>query len=433
VKSVSIIIDRDKLVSTLQQILPIAPAEEASYIVFVGSDGRYYAKNGLTEQIEYSGTDAYSVIQYALDKVANMGGGRVFIKRGVYVLTNSLRPGSNTVIAGEGPGTVLKLGDGTSIVAIYIENASNIVIDSIAFDGNAPNVGDTQNNTACLGIRSVGNSSNILVVNCFFYNFKSHAIRPDGNTIGFHIYNSVFYNNSFWDIAFCMGGSAAPDGTAYRFPGSVVGCFFRDTSGVELAYTHDVLVMGNYFRNAGIYLDKSKRAVIIGNTFIDDRYGSFTIQASSSSGNNLIIGNRITGTQGTGIRLECSYNLVAYNYISRGWRGIQEVSPADYNYIFNNYVAGHSIANIVKVGTNTIVKDNIGYPTSNSGVATISAGSTRVTVSHGLATTPTKVLITPLGQPPGRLWVENITSTSFDIATDTAPTADLNVAWYAEV
>jgi hypothetical protein len=50
-----------------------------------------------------------------------------------------------------------------------------------------------------------------------------------------------------------------------------------------------------------------------------------------------------------------------------------------------------------------------------------------------LATTPTKFQITPLGQPPGKLWVENITSTSFDIVTDVLPTSDLNVAWYAEV
>ena len=69
----------------------------------------------------------------------------------------------------------------------------------------------------------------------------------------------------------------------------------------------------------------------------------------------------------------------------------------------------------------------------NSGVATIPAGSTRITVSHGLASTPAKLQITPLGQPAGKLWVENITSTSFDIVTDTAPTADLKVSWQAEV
>jgi len=73
------------------------------------------------------------------------------------------------------------------------------------------------------------------------------------------------------------------------------------------------------------------------------------------------------------------------------------------------------------------------YKTEASGVATIPAGQTRVTVSHGLASTPTKFQITPLGQPAGKLWVENITSTSFDIVTDTAPTVDLKVSWYAEV
>ena len=72
------------------------------------------------------------------------------------------------------------------------------------------------------------------------------------------------------------------------------------------------------------------------------------------------------------------------------------------------------------------------YKRRNSGNATIGAGSTRITVSHNLVTTPSKILITPLGSPPGKLWVENITATSFDIVTDTAPTADLNVAWYAE-
>jgi len=69
----------------------------------------------------------------------------------------------------------------------------------------------------------------------------------------------------------------------------------------------------------------------------------------------------------------------------------------------------------------------------NKGVATIPAGSTRVTVLHNLTRTPSKFQITPLGQPPSKLWVENITTTSFDIVTDTAPTSDLNVSWYAEV
>ena len=71
------------------------------------------------------------------------------------------------------------------------------------------------------------------------------------------------------------------------------------------------------------------------------------------------------------------------------------------------------------------------YYKRNSGVATITAGSTRVTVQHRLRQAPSKVLVTPFGN--ARVWVENIGTTSFDIVTDEAPTADLRVAWIAEV
>jgi len=69
---------------------------------------------------------------------------------------------------------------------------------------------------------------------------------------------------------------------------------------------------------------------------------------------------------------------------------------------------------------------------SSKGVATIASGATSVTVNHGLVCTPSRVLITPLGQPSGNLWVSNITSTSFTINISTAPSANLPVAWYAE-
>jgi hypothetical protein len=69
---------------------------------------------------------------------------------------------------------------------------------------------------------------------------------------------------------------------------------------------------------------------------------------------------------------------------------------------------------------------------SSRGVATIASGSTSVTVNHGLVCTPSRVLITPLGQPSGNLWVSNITSTSFTINISSAPSANLSVAWVAE-
>jgi len=87
------------------------------------------------------------------------------------------------------------------------------------------------------------------------------------------------------------------------------------------------------------------------------------------------------------------------------------------------------------IGDHNLPNLNINYSIvrfyRNKGVANIPAGQTRVTVNHYLVSAPTRVLITPYGN--ARVWVENITSTSFDIVTDTAPTSDLTVAWYAEV
>jgi hypothetical protein len=69
---------------------------------------------------------------------------------------------------------------------------------------------------------------------------------------------------------------------------------------------------------------------------------------------------------------------------------------------------------------------------SATGTATIPAGSTSVTVNHGLLAAPSRVLVTPTANV-GAVWVESITSTSFTIRCSAAPPADTAVYWYAEI
>jgi hypothetical protein len=186
------------------------------------------------------------------------------------------------------------------------------------------------------------------------------------------------------------------------------------------SWTNNVIVKGNivhveYSNNTsyGIVVDGSQYVLIT---------------------NNIVYMNNV-GYEAYGLALRGTrYATVARNYVYgtgnplTGYFGIYW----GHHYIFDNVLPS------IKLDQNyppnpIFIKRNIGYATENSGVATISTNSTRVTVYHGLRTAPTKVLITPLGQPPGKLWVENITTTSFDIATDTAPTSDLIIAWHAEV
>ena len=131
--------------------------------------------------------------------------------------------------------------------------------------------------------------------------------------------------------------------------------------------------------------------------------------------------------------------IIARNVFRAGetqTNGIAIVSSSSNIYVVDNDMFNGFLFNAVTddgTNTNVVFRRNRGYITETSGVGTIPANSTKVTVSHGLVKAPTKVLITPLASPPGKLWVENITATSFDIVADTAPTVNLNVAWYAEV
>jgi hypothetical protein len=78
--------------------------------------------------------------------------------------------------------------------------------------------------------------------------------------------------------------------------------------------------------------------------------------------------------------------------------------------------------------------DNVGtIGTPARGTCTIKAGNFSTAVYHELRETPTVVLVTPLAQPPGKIWVESITSQYFIVKTDVAPSSDLPIAWYAEV
>src|SRR5260370_7688646 len=58
----------------------------ASYVI--SHQKIFYAQNGNTGQIDYSGTDATTVIQSAVNALAD--GALVFIRRGIYLLTGSV-------------------------------------------------------------------------------------------------------------------------------------------------------------------------------------------------------------------------------------------------------------------------------------------------------------------------------------------------------
>ena len=230
---------------------------------------------------------------------------------------------------------------------------------------------------------------------------------------------------------------------------------------VFIANGGEYIIRNNKFFNR-IVARNTKKLIVKGNEFTSDGSSysvalylngnvSFTRFVNNYVHNMTYNGIVVRAAHGINGTIEVINNTFEKTALVGTGSSIIDVDPdsANYVYVYGNvfketngvatirlYSPGVAIENIVdkRIAYNpsiAVVKRNIGYATENSGTATITAGQTRVTVSHGLAATPTKVLLTPYGNI--KVWVENITSTSFDIVTDTAQTADIQVAWYAEV
>ena len=76
---------------------------------------------------------------------------------------------------------------------------------------------------------------------------------------------------------------------------------------------------------------------------------------------------------------------------------------------------------------------NSGFVTENRGSATITAGGTTVTVTHGLSLTPpiSSISITQTSNPGAAktAWVSNVTATTFQINIDAVSAANADFAW----
>ena len=113
---------------------------EASYSYMISMDGSVCkAKNGSTGQIDYSGTDASTVIQSTINDSTD--GENIFIKTGVYEILTSILVKSNVGITGAGrKNTILRRIADVPILRFYekdgiSENQENNLIENIGLDG----------------------------------------------------------------------------------------------------------------------------------------------------------------------------------------------------------------------------------------------------------------------------------------------------------
>jgi hypothetical protein len=493
------------------------------YSVIVYQEGdHYYAKDDKGNLICADSPTA--CIKEAALLAVSKGGGRVIIRRGVYVVTQTVDLGSgdlNLAIEGEdmwstvvvpasdiqvfkatagavsyvrklslrrlrifgnGVGTGLVLGAAQQNVLQY---AALIEVEKVFFDslkqsiyannlwisrlvdvisnggvsGGPPaiqldqNGADTSHDVYIVRLYSEGNKSRPLSLPPNSYDVVVRDSYIDAS-VDYLIYmDPTSHENAVF-------GSYLADATSYaiyasptsRVEGNVV---MNSANGI---YSSGAVVRGNtlagisgygiYLVNPATYLNivegnaiqgvgtgiysAADHAVIRGNRIYNVSNQAIWVYYHVGA---LIEGNSIYQAQGSGglgiIEIEGRYNVVKGNFVnsSTGTYGVLE-GDGDYNTITDNSLLAP--AAVRWVGAHTYVGNNVAFYKRNAGQASIAAGSTSVAVSHGLSCTPQKVLVTPLAQPPGPIWVSGITSSQFTINISTAPSAALPIAWYAE-
>jgi parallel beta-helix repeat protein len=423
-----------------------------SMVVYKKND-KYFARDGSTGNV-YSGTDAADVIQWAIDNVPPPGG-TILIKRGDYYLSRAVRITKHINLVGEGVGAtrlflapdansrMIEYCIDPAVVSTYGVIQPHMYIAHMLLHGNKE---QQTSGSEAIVTHAEGDCDRVadwLLFNVWITRYKGHGVRVRTTHNWLILHSSIEHG----------------DGDAVRAEGADEGMvgfslLYNNQSGVYISNIGSpIRIIGNriaVFRHAAISINSSSFVIASGNFIHAAGVNPDYCVYINNSLLNIFSNNIIRGTARPNyyyiyIR-DSSHNTISNNVMDAGIAyivdyTIYEDGASNNNIIENNNILNANIDGIRLVGTRSQARYNyarIGagadrYPTIRSGVAVITAGNTRVTVSHGLYKAPAKVLITPIGQTPGKLWVENITGTSFDIVTDTAPTASLNVAWYAEV
>ena len=153
------------------------------------------------------------------------------------------------------------------------------------------------------------------------------------------------------------------------------------------------------FSSIGVYIYTGNHVMIHDNMITDAQYQLIRLDGVGASrhhsiiANQLVNGSKAADGQHSAILLNNILDVdVRNNYIvstiaTRHKAGVEETTGSDNNIIEHNTII-NSVQGIIKVGANTIVRNNKGYATESKGIATISGdGATNdfVIAQHGLA------------------------------------------------
>ena len=430
-------------VATYNKFTTVIPT---SYLVF--TDGTTtYGRNGNTGAIDYSGTNTATVINNVISAMSN--GGKIFVKQGVYTLTSTVNLGNAIELIGETENVGNLVGASPNAGVVF--NISGNIVGISASSVKAVRINDFLINGNKVNNTIVSSAHNISFVSCTMC-YVEHVSSVNAKASGLYIQGNN--GNVVWvkDVDMKTANEAGINAqSAADFQIDLCNCgsnvgygiWVKDSSNAGISNSY-VYTGGSTANNPGIYLQASNNMRVVNNRVNTNGYEGIEILASSSGvglhnivANNVIYNNGQTSSR-AGIRISGSgagipsNNTIIGNSIfddqgsKTQSRSIQEDGTANGNLIIGNDVDKCSITPCIStVGASTIVRNNKGFTTENSGSASVASGATTATVTHGLSYTPSinDIVITPQGNwgSCANWWVSSPTSTQFTINCSVAP------------
>ena len=351
--------------------------ESVDYIIFgVDTDGdkiadEIYAKNGYTGEIEFSGTDAATVIQNAIDALPTYsypyGGGTIVIRGTsncfVYEITKKIVVDKPLRLVGDNRYGIVELraasGLNDRLLEVYKEGEKIWAeISRLWFNGykNLQTSGDYL----------------IYIRDCYFIMRDCYVMNAYQTGIyilaqDFHFYNVYveFCNKYGWYIN-CVQNGQLYSCTAWDNGDAGI---FLDGVRWSLVNCRVMKNKGGTYHNAGLYIYTASKGQIIGGYYCEndgpgiDLYNSDHIQIigamvrdNSQYANDTYDGIRIRGNSNHNIVNGCTIFSTLTN---KQRYGVYEQDTADYNLIVGNIIHDNVSGQIYLIGANSVQANNI--------------------------------------------------------------------------
>jgi len=427
--------------------------------------------------------DDTAAIQAALNAGSLAQGGIVFFPEGTYQISNELTNNSaNIMLCGTGlSSTIRQTVDGKHGINVGAHNGVRIIGLRLLTSGFTPTSGN--------GIHSdmAGDLYLERIVcqdffNGFYIDTRTLVTQSQVYLISCEAYNNGgdgFYINRGTDVNFSNCRSLSNSGNGvYIFESSglsMTQCLLSSNTGHGIKfdgvannnwdYFSQIISDGNTQRGYSIGSSKGLQfsncwagssgmeGFLVSSSASDIQFSNCQARNNNSHGftfdscANVLVDNCFGISNGKSSTLKAGFALItsanrikitnctAYDDSGTQAYGILTAPGVTNSVIENNSLYGNVTAQ-ASIGSyvGNIIRRNHGFKTEASGSATVTAAIGNVVISHGLATIPTRVVLTPTSDFLGtRWWATNKASSSFTITLNTTISSNITFDWQAFV